>query len=71
MMTDNQNKKIMLAALLGGIWPRSPLMIKLVRKTPVTLREFMDKADDFVNAEDTLWALTSPRKVEISIGRLD
>lgn len=43
----------MLATLLGGIWPRSPFMTKLARKTPSNLREFMDKADDFINAKET------------------
>lgn len=41
-------------------------MAKLVRKTPSTLLEFMDRADDFINTEDTLIALTarSERKEE-------
>lgn len=44
MIADDQDEKITLAALLGGIWPRSPFMAKLVRRTPKTLREFMDRA---------------------------
>ncbi|KAF5480170.1 hypothetical protein F2P56_000936 [Juglans regia] len=58
MIADDQDEKIMLAALLEGIWPRSPFMAELARKTIFTLREFMDRADDFVNAEDTLIVLT-------------
>lgn len=60
-IVSDQDKKIMLVALLGGIWPRSPFMAKLAKKTPTTLSKFMDKADNFVNVEDTLRALTVPR----------
>ncbi|XP_041019355.1 uncharacterized protein LOC121261165 [Juglans microcarpa x Juglans regia] len=59
MIADDQDEKIMLAALLGGVWPRRPFMAELAKKTPSMLREFMDRVDDFVNAEDTLIALTT------------
>ncbi|KAF5471057.1 hypothetical protein F2P56_011529 [Juglans regia] len=64
LTTENKDEKITLAALLGGIWPRSPFMAKLARKTPSTLREFMDRAYNFVNAEDTLQALVDPHKAD-------
>ncbi|XP_042962533.1 uncharacterized protein LOC122296802 [Carya illinoinensis] len=59
---DDQDKKITLATLLGGIWLCSPFMVELSGKTPTNLREFMDREDDFVNAEDTLQALVDLRK---------
>ncbi|KAF5445206.1 hypothetical protein F2P56_034273 [Juglans regia] len=59
MTANDQDEKFMMAALLGGIWPRSPFMTELARKTPSTLIEFMDWADDFVNAKETLIALTT------------
>ncbi|XP_042964733.1 uncharacterized protein LOC122298957 [Carya illinoinensis] len=62
LTTDGQDEKITLAALLGGVWPRSPFMVELARMTPSTLREFMDMADNFVNAEGTLQALVDPDK---------
>ncbi|KAF5452054.1 hypothetical protein F2P56_027092 [Juglans regia] len=65
MTTDYQNEKITLAALLGGIWPRNPFMTEIARKTPSTLREFMDRADCYINREDTLQALTTPRKSDL------
>lgn len=34
-------------------------MVELARRTPSTLREFMDRVDNFVNIEDTLIALTT------------
>lgn len=67
LTTDDQDEKITLIALLGGIWPLSPLMVELARKTPSTLREFMDRVDNFVNAEDTLQALVDSRKWEHKI----
>ncbi|KAF5459049.1 hypothetical protein F2P56_023038 [Juglans regia] len=51
LTTEDQDEKITLAALLGGVWPRSPFMAELARRTPSTLRDFMDWADEFVNAE--------------------
>lgn len=60
MTTDYQDEKITLAALLGGIWPRNPFMAEIALQTPTTLRELMDRADGFINVEDTLEALTAP-----------
>lgn len=62
MMVDDQDEKIILAALLEGIWPRSPFIAELARKTSSTLQEFMDRADGLVNVEDTLVALTAHSK---------
>ncbi|XP_040987743.1 uncharacterized protein LOC121235461 [Juglans microcarpa x Juglans regia] len=62
MTTDNQDEKITLATLLGGIWPRSQFMAELARQTFVTLREFMDQAENFINEENTLRTLTKPRR---------
>ncbi|XP_040994249.1 uncharacterized protein LOC121240778 [Juglans microcarpa x Juglans regia] len=55
MTTYDQDENIMLATLLGGVWPRSPFMEEIARKTPSTLREFMDRADGLaVEAERNL-----------------
>lgn len=40
-------------------------MAKLARRTPTTLHEFMDREDDYVNAEDTLKTLTNLSKSEV------
>ncbi|XP_041017962.1 uncharacterized protein LOC121260185 [Juglans microcarpa x Juglans regia] len=53
MTTDDQDEKITLT-LLGEVWPRSWFMAKLAMRTPVTLWEFMDQFDNYINAEDTL-----------------
>ncbi|XP_042944579.1 uncharacterized protein LOC122278456 [Carya illinoinensis] len=66
---NDQYEKITLAALLEGVWPHSPFMAELARRTPSTLREFMDRADDFVNAEDTLQALVNPCKEDTQVER--
>lgn len=62
---NDQDGKIILAALMRGIWPRILFMIKLARKTPTTLRDFIDIVDDFLNVKDTLRALTASKKIEM------
>lgn len=57
LTTDDQNEKIALAALLGEIGPHHPFILELVRKTPPILKEFMYRADEYVNTEDILKAL--------------
>lgn len=39
-------------------------MVELVRKTPTTLRKFIDRANDFVNAENTFTGPNHTKKVE-------
>lgn len=46
-------------------------MVELVRKMPTTLREFMDRVDDFINAEDMLKLLIDPNKGVASLIWLD
>lgn len=38
-------------------------MAKITRKTPVTLWDFMNRANDFVNVEDTLGGFDCPRYI--------
>lgn len=59
MTMDDQDEKITLAALLGGIWPKNPFMAEISRRNPTTLREFMNREDRFLNAKDTLKALAT------------
>lgn len=40
MTMDDQNEKITLVVLLGGIWPHNPFKTDIARKTPTLLREF-------------------------------
>ncbi|KAF5470724.1 hypothetical protein F2P56_011221 [Juglans regia] len=40
-------------------------MAEIARKTPTTLREFMDRVDGFINAEDMLEALIAPWQSEM------
>lgn len=64
MTTNDQDEKITLVALLGKVWPQSQFMVELAKRTPATLWEFMDQADNFINVEDILRALTKPRRKE-------
>lgn len=40
-------------------------MAEIARRTPTTLRAFMDRADWFINAKNTLKALTAPRRTKM------
>lgn len=62
---NDLDEKITLVALLGDIWPKSPFMAELARRTFTTLGKFMDQVSNFVNAEDTLQTLTTPRRSEL------
>lgn len=65
MTTEDQDKNITLVALLGGIWPQNPFMVEIARRTPTTLRKFLDRADIFFNVEDTFEALMAPPRSEM------
>lgn len=62
MTMNDQEKKITLTMLLGGVWPG---LAKLARRTPTILREFMDQFNYFIKAENPLHTLTEPRKKEL------
>lgn len=51
---EDPNQQITMATLVGEICIRSLFMAKLAKKTLMTLREFMDKVNDFINIEYTL-----------------
>lgn len=65
-MTNGGHKceQITLVDLLGEICTRSLFMAKLAKITLSTLLEFMDKANNFVNRENTLQALTNPQRMD-------
>lgn len=65
MCIDDQDEKIKLEALLGGIWPQNAFMIELARKTPTTFCELQDRINDFVNAEYASQTLIASKKVGI------
>lgn len=62
---DNLDEKITFPTFLGGLWPRSPFMLELARKTSLTSREFVFWANDFVNDEDMLKISTDLRKAKL------
>lgn len=61
MTTNDKDEKITLVSLPGGVWPNA----KLVRRTPSIVPEFMDRANDFIDAEDKLRALIVSRRSEL------
>ncbi|XP_042950228.1 uncharacterized protein LOC122282333 [Carya illinoinensis] len=46
MTAEDQEENINLPALLGGVWPRSTFRAELAKRISMTLREFMDQADN-------------------------
>lgn len=67
MTTGDQYEKIILVALLEGVWPKNPFLSKLARKTPMTLLEFIDRANNIVNVVDMLKAMTDFRNREVKV----
>lgn len=63
LTVEDQDEKITVAALLGGIWTESLFIVELAKKMPLTLKEFKDKVGDFVNSKNTLQALINPQGV--------
>lgn len=53
---DELDKTIVTAALLGVICPKSSSMRKLAQKPLKNLQEFINKAEKFMNTEDTIKA---------------
>lgn len=43
-------------------------MTEIAQRTPIIVREFMNRADDFINAEDTLKVSTAPQRKELEQG---
>lgn len=65
MIAEDRDEKITLTMLLGKVWPQFAFMAKLVKRTLVNLQKFIDQADNFINEEDTLNALTELRRKEL------
>lgn len=60
LMTIDQDEKVTLVVLLGGVWLGNPFMPKLTRRKTNTLKKLMYKVDDFVNTKDILWTVMMP-----------
>ncbi|XP_059446479.1 uncharacterized protein LOC132178030 [Corylus avellana] len=55
---ESPNEQIVLSALMHGIKTDGPLMAELAWKPTLgTLRQFMNKAEEFINQEETISAL--------------
>lgn len=53
LTTEGPNGQVILAALLGGMYKRSPFMAELSKRTHSTLQDFVNKVDDFISTDDT------------------
>jgi hypothetical protein len=38
------SETVVLTAAINGLWHKGPFVLELAKKTPTTLREFMEKA---------------------------
>jgi hypothetical protein len=56
-------RNLILMALLNGIHMQNPLALKVACKPPADLQEFMDKATEFINGEESIRALIATRQV--------
>jgi len=66
LATENLTEELIFAALYQGIRNNGPLMAELARKLPYSVQEFMDKAEEFINQEETLWAMLRPDSCWVS-----
>ncbi len=57
LATKSQTEEFVFCALYQDIKKDGFLMADLATKPPWNLQEFMDKAEEFINQEETLWAL--------------
>jgi hypothetical protein len=59
---ESPNELMVLSALMNGIRTEGPLMAELARRLTLgTLRQFMGKAKEFINQEETIKALTKAK----------
>jgi hypothetical protein len=56
LAVDDQDERIVLAGILGGILLQSSFMEELARKNSSSLQEFINKAVEVINAKDTIMA---------------
>lgn len=56
VMVDDPDEKVVLPALLGGIWHHSLFMAKLAQRTPTNISDFVTKEEQFINADESIKA---------------
>jgi hypothetical protein len=49
---EEMSESVVLTAAINGLWHKGPFVLELAKKTPTTLREFMEKAEEFINQEE-------------------
>jgi hypothetical protein len=62
LMVESLDEQTILSALMNGIKTEGPLMAKLAqRPTLGTLQQFMRKAEEFINQDETISVLTKSK----------
>jgi hypothetical protein len=49
---EEMSESVVLTAAINGLWHKGPFVLELAKKTPTTLQEFMEKAEEFINQEE-------------------
>jgi hypothetical protein len=66
LFAESPTDEMVYVALYQGIRVDGPLMAQLAHRQPETLLEFMDKVEEFINQEETLTAILSYGKIQVS-----
>jgi ribonuclease HI len=51
---EDMSESVVLTAAINGLHHKGPFVLELAKKTPTTLREFMEKAEEFINQEEMM-----------------
>ncbi|XP_059428612.1 uncharacterized protein LOC132162395 [Corylus avellana] len=66
LMIENPNEQTVLDALMHGVRAEGPLMAELSKSSKlITLSQFMKKANEYINQEETVKALMKSQREEI------
>jgi hypothetical protein len=61
-MVESLDEQTILSALMNGIKTEGPLMAKLAQRLTLgTLQQFMRKAEEFINQDETISLLTKSK----------
>lgn len=63
LTVESPNEQIVLLALMNGVRAEGPLMAEIAKKSMLlTLRQFLNKSEEYINQEETVGALMKSQK---------
>jgi hypothetical protein len=51
---EDMSESVVLTAAINGLWHKGPFVLELAKRTPTTLQEFMEKAEEFISQEEMM-----------------